>query len=62
MTLEEKFAQIDFSKLSKVKGSLLLKLKLRRRAMNEQMSLDELDMVAAAGNTNYKPEDKKYPN
>jgi len=62
MKLEERFTQMDFSSLSKVKGSLLLKLKLRRRAINEQMSLDELDMVAAAGNTNYKPEDKKYPN
>ena len=49
MTTEERFAQIDFSQLSKVKDSLLLKLKLRRRAMNEEMSLEELDYVAAAG-------------
>lgn len=61
MTLEKNFAQMDFSKFSKVKDSLLLKLKLRRRAMNEEISLDELDMVAAAGNSNYKPDDKKYP-
>ncbi len=57
MTLEERFAQIDFSQFSKVKDSLLLRLKLRRRAINEEMSLDELDQVAAAGNPNIK----KYP-
>ena len=49
MTIEEKFAQTDFSQFSKVKDSLLLRLKLRRRAMNEEMSLEELDYVAAAG-------------
>ena len=61
MTLEKRFEQMDFSQLSKVKDSLLLRLKLRRRAINEEMSLDELDMVSAAGNSNYKPDDKKYP-
>ena len=61
MTIEERFTQMDFSKFSKVKDSLLLRLKLRRRAINEEMSLDELDTVAAAGNSNYKPDDKKYP-
>lgn len=61
MTLEERFEQTDFSKFSKIKDSLLLKLKLRRRAINEAMSLEELDMIAAAGNSNYKPDDKKYP-
>lgn len=55
MTAEEKFAQTDFSKLSKVKDSLLLKLKLRRRAINEEMSLEELDYVAAAGTPTNKP-------
>ena len=49
MTLEERFAQTDFSQFSKVKDSLLMRLKLRRRAINEEMSLDELDQVAAAG-------------
>ena len=49
MTMEERFAQADFSKFSRVKDSLLLKLKLRRRAINEEMSLEELDEVAAAG-------------
>lgn len=49
MTIEKNFAQIDFSQFSNIKDSLLLKLKLRRRAINEEMSLEELDNVAAAG-------------
>ena len=43
MTIENELGQIDFSQFSKVKDSLLLKLKLRRRSINEEMSLDELD-------------------
>ena len=58
MTIDERFAQMDFSQFSKVKDSLLMRLKLRRRAINEEMSLEELDMVAAAGNPNHKPDDK----
>ena len=51
MMIEERFAQTDFSNLSQVKDSLLMRLKLRRRAINEEhMSLAELDQVAAAGN------------
>lgn len=51
MMIEERFAQTDFSQFSQVKDSLLMRLKLRRRAINEeQMSLAELDQVAAAGN------------
>lgn len=61
MTLEERFAQTDFSQFSKVKDSLLMRLKLRRRAINEEMSLDELDTVAAAGRPAYKPDDKNPP-
>ena len=49
MTIEERFTQTDFSEFSKIKGSLLLKLKLRRQAINEEMSLEELDEVTAAG-------------
>ena len=49
MTLEENLAGVDFSQFSKVKDSLLLRLKLRRQAINEAMSLEELDEVAAAG-------------
>ena len=49
MTIEDRFAGVDFSQFSRVKDSLLLKLKLRRRAINEEMSLEELDCVAAAG-------------
>ena len=51
MTIEERFAQVDFSQMSRVKDSLLLRLKLRRAAINEEMSLAELDHVAAAGRT-----------
>ena len=51
MTIEERFGSADFSQLSRVKDSLLLNLKLRRRAINEEMSLEELDYVAAAGKT-----------
>ena len=61
MTIEERFFQTDFSQLSNVKDSLLLKLKLRRRAINEEMSLEELDEVAAAGTPNVKNDFKKYP-
>ena len=53
MTVEERLSKIDFSRFSKVKDSLLLQLKLRRRAIieeqNEEMSLEDLDYVAAAG-------------
>ncbi|MBR4152034.1 MAG: hypothetical protein IKT98_03675 [Selenomonadaceae bacterium] len=53
--LEERLGQIDFSQFSKVKDSLLFRLKLRRRAINEEMmSLEELDEVAAAGNPHVK--------
>jgi len=57
MTLEEKFAQMDFSQFSKVKDSLFFRLKMRRQAINEAMSLEELDQVAAAGLPYKKPED-----
>lgn len=59
MTTEERLDGIDFSQFSKIKDSLLLKLKLRRRVINEEMSLAELDEVAAAGNPNLKNFDKK---
>ena len=59
MIVEERLGQVDFSQFSKIKDSLLLKLKLRRRAINEEMmSLEELDEVAAAGNPNIKKPDK----
>lgn len=58
MTVEKMLADIDFSQFSKVKDSLLLKLKLRRQAIREEMSLEELDEVAAAGT----PVNKKIPN
>ena len=60
MTIDERFAQTDFSQFSRVKDSLLMRLKIRRRAINEErMSLDELDMVAAAGTLPAKPEIKE---
>ena len=61
MTIEDGFAQMDFSQFSKIKDSLLFRLKLRRRAINEEMSFEELDEVVAAGNPNLRPDDKKYP-
>ena len=61
MTVEEKLEQADFSQFSKIKDSLLLRLKLRRRAINEEMSLEELDYVAAAGNPNLKDVSKNPP-
>ena len=61
MTVESKLEAMDFSQFSKVKDSLLMRLKLRRRAINEEMSLEELDMIAAAGNPNLKDASDKNP-
>ena len=61
MNIEDRFAQTDFSQFSKIKDSLLLRLKLRRRAINEEMSLEELDLVAAAGNPHIGKPENKYP-
>ena len=61
MTIEERLTQTDFSQFSKIKDSLLLRLKLRRRAINEEMSLEELDEVAAAGTAIKHDDFKKYP-
>ena len=57
MNLEEKLAQMDFYKFSKVQESLLERINLRRIKDNELMDMEELDYVAAAGN----PNTKKYP-
>ena len=61
MMIEERLMQTNFAQFSKVKDSLLLRLKLRRRAINEEMSLEELDEVAAAGTPNVKDDFKKHP-
>ena len=61
MTLEDRFAQTDFSQFSKIKDSLLFRLKLRRRAINEEMSLNELDEVVAAGYAHINKPENKYP-
>ena len=58
MTVEEKFAQTDFSQFSRIKDALLFRLKLRRYELNiernEELSMEELDRLAAAGNPNIK--------
>lgn len=55
---EEKDLEMDFSRFSRVKESLRMRLILRHRADNEEMSLEDLDYVAAAGTpTPKKPED-----
>ena len=60
--VESKLESVDFAQFSKVKDSLLMRLKLRRRAINEEMSLEDLDSVAAAGNPNLKDNfDKNQP-
>ena len=60
MTIDERFKQTDFSQFSKIKDSLLFRLKLRRRAINEEMSTDELEQVAAAGSPFIRRPDR-YP-
>ena len=49
MSVEERLELLDFSQFSKVKEILRLKLKLRRRADLQELSMDELDYVTAAG-------------
>ena len=49
MTVEERLVQVDFSKHSKVKDSLLAQLKFRRQLMDAEIPDDELDEVVAAG-------------
>lgn len=55
MTVEEKLMEVDFSKFSKVKETLLARILRNYEA--DLMSDEELDEVAAAGN----PSIKKYP-
>ena len=61
MTVESRLEAIDFSQFSKVKDSLLFRLKLRRRAINEEISLEELDQVVAAGNPNMRNDFNRKP-
>lgn len=65
MTIEERFQQTDFSQFSKIKDSLLMRLKLRRRTLNEnlneELSMEELDEVSAAGNLYTSRKDNKNP-
>lgn len=61
MTIEERFEQINFSQFSKIKDILLMRLKLRRDTLKEEISLEELDEVSAAGNPQM-PEGAIRPN
>ena len=56
MTVEERFGQVDFSQFSKVKDSLLLRLKLRRRAINEERAY-----ILRENLTKKNPVNKKIP-
>ncbi len=60
MKLEEKLMEIDFSRFSKVKDSLLQNILQHRES--EVMDMEELDYVAAAGNPNVKKFDYKTKN
>lgn len=46
--IEQQLMQVDFSSNSKIKDSLKEKLLAR---MSDELSLDELDLAAAAGKT-----------
>ena len=59
MTIEERFRQVDFSRGSRIKDSLFLRMKLRRNEILEEMSFEEMDEVVAAGSTYIKPDDVK---
>jgi len=49
-TIEEKLQNVDFSKNSKIQNMLLTKL-LHRRKVHASLSIEDLDMVVAAGNS-----------
>lgn len=55
----EKNLEMDFSRFSRVKESLRMRLILRHRADNEEMSMEEMDYVAAAGTPTPKKPDEK---
>lgn len=56
---DEKNLEMDFSRFSRVKESLRMRLILRHRADNEEMSMEEMDYVAAAGTPTPKKPDEK---
>ncbi len=56
---DEKNLEMDFSRFSRVKESLRMRLILRHRADNEEMSMEEMDCVAAAGTPTPKKPDEK---
>ena len=60
MNVEEKLMDVDFSRFSKVRDSLLQEILQRRES--EIMDMEELDYVAAAGNPNVKKNDCKIKN
>lgn len=55
--IEEQLQNVDFSKYSKVQNALLLKMLAKRKAWN--MSMEDLDMVVAAGNGHPKKEESE---
>ena len=57
MSIQSDYKNIDFSRFSKVKDTLLHRLHQERRASNSkvELSMDDLDYVAAAG-TNTPPQ------
>lgn len=56
MNIEQKLQSVDFSKNSNIKDSLLEKLLKKRR--RNSLSLEDLNMVVAAGDSGIKkPED-----
>ncbi len=57
MSIQSTYSDIDFSRFSRVKDTLLHRLhKERRTSINKvEMGLDDLDYVAAAG-TNMPPQ------
>lgn len=56
---DEKNLEMDFSRFSRVRESLRMRLILRHRADNEEMSMEEMDYVAAAGTPTPKKPDEK---
>lgn len=56
MDIERKLSGLDFSSKSKIKASLWQRLETEweNSRRSKEMSLDDLDMVAAAGRTIHK--------
>ena len=53
MDKEKLLRQIDFSRFSKVQGSLRAKLLAKHQSNDSELSLNELDYIIAAGTGDY---------